>query len=289
MGGTAAVDVNQTTGDRIAEIYDRDGFIFPIDVMPRAEAEEVRADLEAAERELADDPKRLALLRAYPDRLLPSFDRLVRNPNLIRAASAVLGPDLMVWSSGLFIKEAHSPKIVSWHQDLTYWGLDDAEETTCWVALSPATVESGCMRFVAGTHKHSLVAHRDTFDENNLLTRGQEIEVDVDEKDAVDVVLQTGQASMHHGHLVHASGPTTTGDRRIGSAIRYIKPSMKQKTGDRSLVALVAGEDRHGHFTIAGPPKGRLHEDDFALCAKDTEIKRRVLYEGAETDAFKRY
>lgn len=289
MDASVKTDVNGMDGGEIAEIYNRDGFIFPINVLEREEAEAVRADLEAAERELADDAKRLALLRAYPDRLLPSFDRLVRNPNLIKAASAVLGPDLMVWSSGLFIKEAQSPKIVSWHQDLTYWGLDDAEETTCWVALSPATTQSGCMRFVAGTHKHAQVAHRDTFDENNLLTRGQEIEVEVDEKDAVDVVLQTGQASMHHGHLFHASGPNTTDDRRIGSAIRYIKPSMRQKTGDRSLVALVAGEDRFGHWTIAGPPKGRLHEDDFALCAQDTEVKRRVLYEGAGTEAFKRY
>ena len=289
MAMNAIEDVNQMEASEIAEVYDRDGFVFPIDVVAREEAEAVRADLEAAERELADDPKRLALLRAYPDRLLPSFDRLVRNPNLIRAAQAVLGPDLMVWSSGLFIKEANSPKIVSWHQDLTYWGLDDAEETTCWVALSPATSASGCMKFVAGSHKNAQVAHRDTFDENNLLTRGQEIAVDVDDKDGVEVVLNTGQASMHHGHLFHASGPNTTDDRRIGSAIRYIKPSMKQTTGDRSLVALVAGEDRYGHFKIAEPPKERLSEEDFALCAEDTEIKRRVLYQGASTDAFKRY
>ncbi len=289
MGTKTIEDVNQMGVGEIAEVYGRDGFVFPIDVVPREDAEAVRADLEAAERELADDPKRLALLRAYPDRLLPSFDRLVRNPNLIRAASAVLGPDLMVWSSGLFIKEANSPKIVSWHQDLTYWGLDDAEETTCWVALSPATSASGCMKFVAGSHKNAQVAHRDTFDENNLLTRGQEIAVDVDDKDGVEVVLDTGQASMHHGHLFHASGPNTTDDRRIGSAIRYIKPSMKQTTGDRSLVALVAGEDRYGHFKIAGAPRGRLHEDDFALCAADSEIKRRVLYQDAKTDAFKRY
>lgn len=282
-------DAGQMDSAGIARIYERDGFVFPIDVLERREAEAVRADLEAAEAELADDPKRLALLRAYPDRLLPSFDRLVRNPALIKAASAVLGPDLMVWSSGLFIKEARSPKIVSWHQDLTYWGLDKAEETTCWVALSPATSESGCMKFVPGTHKANQVAHRDTFDENNLLTRGQELAVEVDDKDGVEVVLQTGQASMHHGHLFHASGPNTTDDRRIGSAIRYIRPSMKQTSGDRSLVALVAGEDRFGHFTIAGPPKGRLHADDFEACASDSAIKRRVLYEGANTDAFKRY
>lgn len=272
-------------GGSIADVYDRDGFVFPIDVIPKAEAEAVRADLEAAEAECADDPQRLAVVRAYPDRVLPSFDKLIRNPNLVAAAAQVLGPDLMVWSAGLFIKEANSPKIVSWHQDLTYWGLDDAEETTCWVALSPANEASGCMKFVPGSHKKQLVAHRDTFDENNLLTRGQEIAVDVDEDDGVAAVLETGQASMHHGHLFHASGPNTTDDRRIGSAIRYIKTSMKQRTGDRSLVALVAGEDKYGHFTIAEPPKGRLLDEDFERCFRDLEIKRRVLYEGVEDQA----
>lgn len=278
----AMTDVHQSTSVSVAETYDRDGFVFPINVLPREEAEAVRADLEAAEAELSGDPERLALLRSYPSQLLPSFSNLIRNEQLIKAASAVLGPDLMVWSSGLFIKETNSPKIVSWHQDLTYWGLDDAEETTCWVALSPANSASGCMKFVPGSHKHQLVAHNDTFDDNNLLTRGQEIAVEVNEEDGVAVELKTGQASMHHGHLFHASGPNTTNDRRIGSAIRYIKTSMKQTTGDKSLVSLVSGEDRYGHFKIAEPPKGRLLEEDFELCRQDTEIKRRVLYEGAD-------
>ena len=275
--------------NEIAEAYDHDGFVFPIDAISANEARAIRADLEAAEAELADDPARLSMLRSYPDRLLPSFDRLTRNEHLIKAASAVLGPDLMVWSGGLFIKEANSPKIVSWHQDLTYWGLDDAEETTCWVALSPANLASGCMKFMPGSHKKQLVPHNDTFDDNNLLSRGQEIAVDVDEADAVAIELAPGQASMHHGHLFHASGPNTTNDRRIGAAIRYIKPSMKQRSGDKSLVALVAGEDRYGHFKVAGSPKGRLHEDDFELCRADTEIKRRVLYEGAEDKTGQRY
>jgi ectoine hydroxylase-related dioxygenase (phytanoyl-CoA dioxygenase family) len=266
----------------IGETYDRDGFVFPIDVVSAGEAEAVRADLEAAEAELADDPQRLAVLRAYPDRVLPSFDRLIRNPNLIAAASQVLGPDLMVWSAGLFIKDGNTPKIVSWHQDLTYWGLDDAEETTCWVALSPASTESGCMKFVPGSHKKQLVAHVDTFDENNLLTRGQEIAVEVNEEDGVAAALNTGQASMHHGHLFHASGPNTTADRRIGSAIRYIKPSMKQQSGDKSLVALVSGEDKYCHFEIAETPRGRLLDEDFERCFRDLEIKRRVLYDGAD-------
>ena len=278
-----------TSAQDVAARYDRAGFVFPIDVVSAEEARAIRADLEAAEAELTDDPERLALLRSYPDRLLPSFDKLVRNPNLIAAVSAVLGPDLLVWSAGLFIKEAKSPKIVSWHQDLTYWGLDEADETTCWVALSASTTASGCMKFVPGSHKKRLVPHVDTFDDNNLLTRGQEIAVEVDDEEGVAVELQPGQASMHHGHLFHASGPNRVDDRRIGSAVRYIKTSMKQRSGDRSLVALVSGEDRYGHFTIAGAPRGRLAEEDFALCRRDAEIKRRVLYEGADRSQGKRY
>ncbi len=277
------------TSQEIAEAYDRDGFIFPIDAVSSEEARALRQDLEAAEAELADDPERFGLLRSYPDRLLPSFDRLIRNENLIAAASAVLGPDLLVWSAAFFIKEANSTKIVTWHQDLTYWGLDDAEETTCWVALSPSTEASGCMKFVPGSHKKQLVPHVDTFDANNLLSRGQEIAVDVKEEDGVSVELQPGQASMHHGHLFHASSPNTTGDRRIGSAIRYIKTSMKQRSGDKSLVAHVSGEDRFEHFAIAEPPRGRLADEDFELCRRDAEIKRRVLYEGTDPSQGKRY
>ena len=272
-----------------AERYARDGFVFPIDVLDAEQTQALRADLEAAETELADDPERLSMLRTYTDRLLPSFDALIRNPTVISAATAVLGPDLLVWSAQMFTKEARSPKIISWHQDLTYWGLDDAEETTCWIALSPATPASGCMKFVAGSHKEQIVPHVDTYDENNMLSRGQEIAVDVDEKDAIAVELQPGQASLHHGHLFHASGPNTTDDRRIGVAIRFIKPSMQQQSGDKPLVAHVSGEDRFGHFDVAGPPSGRLQEEDFERCRRDADIKRRILYEGGDADRGKRY
>ena len=272
-----------------AKKYEEIGFLFPIDAVGADEINIIRKDFELAEAELSDDPKRLSLLRSYPANLLPSFDRLIRNENLIAAASTILGPDLMVWSSGMFIKEANSPKIVTWHQDLTYWGLDDEEETTCWVALSKANEASGCMKFIPGSHKEKIVPHLDTFDDNNLLSRGQEISVEVDEKKSVIIELEAGQASMHHGHLFHASGPNKTNDRRIGCAIRYIKPSMKQLTGDLSLVTLVSGVDNYGHFTISDRLNGRLNNQDFELCSRDAEIKRKVLYSGVDSTKGKRY
>jgi len=53
------------------------------------------------------------LLRSYPARLLPSFDRLIRHPRLIDAVSQILGRDLLVWGSGLFIKEPNTPSFVT--------------------------------------------------------------------------------------------------------------------------------------------------------------------------------
>ena len=266
----------------LAETYRRDGFVFPIEVLSEAEAGSIRADLEAAEAEVADDPERSALLRGSVNHLLPSFDALVRNENLLAAAAQVLGPDLLVWSAGLFIKEARTPKVVTWHQDLTYWGLDDVEETTGWVALSPATVASGSMRFVPGSHRRRIVPHVDTFAADNQLSRGQEIAVEVDEEDGVAVELHTGQASLHHGHLFHASGPNSTDDRRIGVAIRYIRPTMRQRTGERWMARLACGEDRYGHFDLADPPRGRLHEADFERCRRDAAVRRGTLFAGAD-------
>ena len=92
----------------------------------------------------------------------------------------LLGPNILCWNTSFFIKEPHDPGFVSWHQDATYWGLSSSDVVTAWIAMSPANKVSGCMKFIPGTHKEQ-VKHADTFDQNNLLTRGQEIAVDVDE------------------------------------------------------------------------------------------------------------
>ena len=261
----------------LGSIYAENGFFSPVDAMSEGEAEKLRQDFEAAENELNGDPEKLALLKAYPNRLLPSFDTATRNETLVAAAKEILGENILVWSAALFIKEASSTKIVSWHQDLTYWQLNDIKEVTCWLAVSSARKKAGCMKFIPGSHKNVIVPHNDTFDENNLLTRGQEISVEVNENEAVYAELDPGQASFHHGLLFHSSGPNTTEDRRIGSAIRYISASMKQETGDRPLVTQVSGNKDYGNFKILTPPTGRLLDEEFELCRLDNELKKKLL------------
>ena len=180
---------------KLGKIYADKGFFCPVDALPKAKAKELREDYEAAETELHGDIERLALLKAYPNRLLPSFDAVTRNETLVAAAKEILGEDILVWSAALFIKEAESTQIVSWHQDLTYWQLNDIKEVTCWLAISSARRKAGCMKFIPGSHKNRIVPHKDTYASNNMLSRGQEISVEVNEEDAVYAELE-GQISL---------------------------------------------------------------------------------------------
>ena len=126
----------------------------------------------------------------------------------------LIGPNILVWGANFFLKEPRSDAYVSWHQDATYWGLEPADIVTAWVAFTPSTVESGCMRVVPGTHQGGIVEHRETWDADNLLSRGQEIAVEVDVEKVVDVVLKPGEMSLHHVKIAHNSEPNRSAQRR---------------------------------------------------------------------------
>jgi non-heme Fe2+,alpha-ketoglutarate-dependent halogenase len=268
--------------DQVAA-YERDGYVFPIDVMGQDQALALRASLESIERrakgELGVSHQRF---RSFCHLLMPSIDRLIRQPAILDPVGSILGPDLMVWSAEFFIKDPRTPDHVSWHQDLTYWGLDSTDEVTAWLALSDVTVASGCMRFIPGSHKREIVPHRDTFADDNMLTRGQEIAVEFDEDDAVDIVLKPGQMSLHHGRIFHASGPNGSDGRRFGLAIRYITPAMRQAVGERDYAVLVRGEDRYGHFVTPPAPTGDFTPEALAMCNQIDSEQVAYFYQGTE-------
>ena len=149
--------------------YATDGCVFPIDVLTRAEAAHYRRrleDIEARCGNLHYSPK--------PHLTFTFVDDLIRDARILDRVEAIIGPDLLVWDSTFIIKEARDARFVSWHQDLTYWGLEPPDVVSVWLALSPSTPESGCMRFVPGSHTAQL-PHHDTFAEQNILSRGQEV------------------------------------------------------------------------------------------------------------------
>jgi hypothetical protein len=265
--------------------YRRDGFLCPIDVLTPAEAAAHRAALEADEVRYGAKglPRPIGQYHTVNANIVSETARAASlDTRILDAAQSILGPDLMIWGCEYFIKEPSARKIVSWHQDLTYWGMDGTDhEVTAWVALSPATVESGCMKFVPGSHKQAIVPHNDTFAADNLLSRGQEIAVEVDEADAVPVELQPGQMSLHHGRLFHASGPNVTDDRRIGFVVRFIRPDTPKAGHGRDYAVLARGCDRTLTRINMVPPPGSFSPAALALYEEVLAAQSTTLAAGA--------
>ncbi len=272
--------------DRIAA-YGRDGFLAGIPVFGPEEVAQIRTEIEALERTAAQGAGGHSLgqfFRVNGQLVIPLLADLARRPEILEPVESLLGPNLLVWSVELFIKEPGTAKTVSWHQDITYWGMGETDgEVTAWVALSDVSVEAGCMRFIPGSHRGRIVAHTDTYGADNLLSRGQQIE-GVDEGAAVHGALAPGQMSLHHGRCFHASGPNRSGDRRIGLAIRYVTPEVRGPELGRDYAMLVRGmDDAQGWINLAGP-RGLFAEADLALYDRVLADQAAVLAAGTTGD-----
>jgi non-haem Fe2+, alpha-ketoglutarate-dependent halogenase len=264
--------------DQDVRFFREHGYHFPIRIFSKSDAESYRARLEAFERSQGGPLS--GALRNKPHLLFTWIDELVRHPTILDAVQAILGPNLLVWSSSFFTKEANDPAFVSWHQDSTYWGLSTPDVVTAWVGFTDSDVQNGCMQVIPGTHLKDQLPHKDTFAKNNLLTRGQEVQVDVDPKDAVDLVLQAGEMSLHHVRLVHGSQPNRSDDRRIGYAIRYVPTHVYQTAGKRDSAMLVRGIDTYKHFNPEPRPIVDFGADERAFHAAADEESSRILYRG---------
>ncbi len=265
------------------EQYRLDGCVFPIRVMPESDALALRKRLEAFEA-TAGGPLR-GDLRHKSHLLFSWLSDLVRDTRIVDAVADLYGPDLLCWTTNFFIKEANNPAFVSWHQDSTYWGLSRPDVVTAWVAFTPSHRANGAMEFIPGTHTSDQIPHRDTFSKNNLLTRGQEVAVEVDASQARLIDLQPGEMSLHHVRVVHGSPPNPSDDRRIGFAIRYIPTSVRQVAGEDSAT-LVRGTDHYHHFELEPRPSRDMDPEFAALHKRITERNARILYRGTDIKSY---
>jgi hypothetical protein len=254
--------------------YEEQGFYAPVPALGTREAAALRAHLEAFEATSSD---LAGPLRHKSHLLFTWLNDLVRHPAILDAVEDVIGPDILCWSSSFFIKNARDPGYVSWHQDSTYWGLEPPDIITAWVALSDSTLANGAMRVIPGTHRMDQVPHRDTFAADNLLSRGQEIMVEVDDRQAVALELRAGEMSLHHVRLIHGSDPNPSDARRIGFAIRYIPTRVRQVAGSHDWATLVRGEDRFHHFEAEQRPDGDMSPAAVAHHAAVTGSFAQIL------------
>ena len=263
--------------------FDRDGYVSPIRIMSTEQALTLRQRLEDFERTQGGPLK--GSLRHKTHLLFTWLNELVRNEKILDVVEDLYGPDLLCWTSNFFIKEGRDPAFVSWHQDSTYWGLSRPDVVTAWVALSESNLTNGAMEVIPGSHLMDQIAHRDTYSDNNLLTRGQEVAVEVDQTKAKVVVLQPGEMSLHHVRIIHGSAPNASLDRRIGFAIRYIPTSVRQVNGADSAT-LVRGTDTFNTFEHEPQPTRDFDPDFVRIHQTIADRNARILFKGTDVKSY---
>ena len=241
--------------------FKNNGYLFPIKVMEEKEAFLYRTALENYEK---SQGSAISGIDKHKSHLLFSWvNEIVHNKNILDSVEDILGPNILCWSSSFFIKEANENSFVSWHQDAQYWGLEPDDVVTAWVAISDASLETGPMEVIPKSHKWQNLEHKETFNEKNLLTRGQELNIKTSEYNTIAMPLKPGEISLHHVKLAHSSRTNKTNDRRIGIAIRYTTPQVKQTKADKEkdTALLVRGKDQFMNFNHEILPNFNINKE----------------------------
>ena len=260
-----------------AEYFHENGFCFPVPILTEEEAEEVRATVEAFERA---NPEAIGKLDFKANLLFPWLDRLTRHPNVIGALEPILGEDILCHGVVFRNKVADSKTFVSWHQDTTYSHIGPLFITCC-VAITPSTVESGCLRIVPGSHKWGQLVHKERYDPNSMLTRGHYIAEEFDDSTAVDIELRPGEAVLIYNGVVHGSPPNRSSVRRMHLLIDTF-PTTAVKDGARESAMLIHGVDAFGNFELEEPPQEDYGPAEIAAHRRAVEMLAVDFYAGSD-------
>jgi len=249
----------ESLSEDAVEIYWRDGIIFPIAVLETEETAKFRSDYEVFCEKLGSRPN------AAQSRNLHLFHRwaydLATHPRILDAVEPIVGRNILIHHSSLFCKYPHDGAFVSWHQDGFYLNLSEPSLVSAWIALSDSTLENGCMRVVSGSHRSGRVQHcNSAISEKNLLPSGLEVACEVDERDATNVVLRSGEMSLHHVNVVHGSNPNHSSGPRLGFAVRYVAPTVRQRVAKVPTV-LARGQDNESYFESLDQPPSFTFEE----------------------------
>ncbi len=259
--------------------YKEDGYIAPIDVLTRDETEEVKKEIEYIERKWPNEIEGLG--RNYVHLISPVLDKVSHNSKILDAVESIIGKDILVCGTTLFIKNPDKKGFVSFHQDAKYIGLEPHNWVTGWLAVTDANEENGCMRMWKGSHKKDLKFHNKKFDENNLLTRGQTIE-NVPINETTPVILKAGQLSLHHPTIIHGSGLNKSKERRIGFAIQsYIGTNVDQVLG-KIYVQQARGDDKFKYHNHVKRPTKLMQAEDINNRKKANEELSKIFYTGSK-------
>ena len=255
--------------------YKDNGFVAPINVLSLEEAKKIKEEIEHIEKKWPEEL--IGLGRNNVHYISPVFDQVCHNSKILDAVESIIGKDILVGGTTLFIKDPDNKSFVSWHQDAKYIGFEPYNWVTAWLAITDANEENGCMRMWAGSHKEKIKDHKDKYGKNNLLTRGQTVQNVPIEKTTPNI-LKAGQLSLHHPMIVHGSGPNKSNQRRIGFVIQsYIGTNVDQVLG-KIFVQQARGQDKFKYHEYTQRPVELMSKKDIELKNKANEELAKIFY-----------
>lgn len=163
--------------------------------------------------------------KGEPHFYFDEWRKLCCNPRILDAVSSVLGPELVLFYSSIFMKRPRDQMRTPWHQDNTYWdSIRGTDVVTAWLALDNVDEENSCMKVIPCSHAGYEGFRMQAVEmkpEDRVMLR-KEVDVTSEmEAAAVPIVLQAGEISIHDSFVIHGSGPNFSDRRRAGYTIRY--------------------------------------------------------------------
>ena len=258
--------------------YEDKGFVSPINIFSKDKANEIRNEIELIENKMPGELEKSGRYNAHL--ISPLLDEVAHNPKILDAVQSLIGKNILICGTTLFIKNPNEKGFVSYHQDAKYIGLEPHNWVTAWVAITDSNEENGCMRMWSGSHKDNLKEHDQKFNEGNLLTRGQTVK-NVPIEKTTPLILKAGQMSLHHPAVVHGSEQNNSNDRRIGFVIQsYIGTNVKQILGKNS-VQLARGVDKFNYHEKIERPISLLNDGDLKIKKKENDNLQDIFYKGS--------
>lgn len=216
--------------------------------------------------------------------LFPWMAEIATSDVVKHYVSAILGDDFHCWDTLFWIKEPGDGKVVSFHQDATYWNLAPKEDAlTVWLAFNDVTVESGAIEYQLGSHYQGQFAHADLPTQENLLMRGQTIQTDLSEIRITHAELPEGHLTMHSSFIIHGSGANKSTQPRLACGMVFAKGSVRPIVEYALESTLwVSGEDTN-NFLLHDPKPGNDTSENLRVWKQAYDRQHENYYKMQQT------
>jgi ectoine hydroxylase-related dioxygenase (phytanoyl-CoA dioxygenase family) len=168
---------------------------------------------------------------AAADAAVRTFGALTRHEPVFRAAACspalvdlvvdLVGTPLSLYSDQAMLKPPRYGTEKPPHQDNAYFRIDPADAgVTAWCALDDATVENGCMQYVAGSHRLGLVEHEAIAGTPHLIPRSAEASYAL-------APVPAGSVVFHHLLTMHRSGANHSDTWRRAFICHFVRSDAR--------------------------------------------------------------